>query len=252
MKVAVVIPARNEEEVIGKMLSLLIAVYDKIISQIVVVNDGSHDRTAGIVSQAARGDRRIKLINRRPPHGVGFALREGLTHVTPQADYILTIDADFIRNIPDLTDFFSHIGKYDGLIGSRYKDPYSLIRYPFFKKVANRAFHWLVRFFLGVKHSDLTNNFKLYRKQVFDNLALTAGDYAVNAETGLYPILMGYNIGELPVTWFARDRSMGRSKFKLLSVAPGYARILLRASVMSKHPWARLLQPLYLLMTANS
>ncbi len=230
MKVSVIIPARNEQQVIGRMVKMILAVYPQYVKQVIVVNDGSVDHTKKIVASIAAEDKRVLLVNRiKNPHGVGLALKEGLKHVNPSCDYIFTLDADFIRNIPDLEDFFQKIDKYDGLIGSRYMEKNSLIRYPTLKKIFNRLFHFLVRILFQIKNKDLTNNFKLYKKEIFQSIKLTAADYSINAETGLYPILSGYKIGELPVTWYARDRNMGSSKFQLLQVAPSYVRVLLRA-----------------------
>lgn len=229
MKVAVVIPARNEEETISRMVRFLLALYGKYIVRVIVVDDGSTDKTAEIAAGLAAADRRVMLVRRRPPHGVGRALREGLRHIPSSCTHILTLDADFVRNMPELEEFFAKIGGYDGLVGSRYLERHSLIRYPFMKLVFNRAFHLLARLLFGIGNTDLTNNFKFYRKDVYLSLPLAAEGYAVNAETGLYAVLLGYRIGELPVVWFARSRSMGSSKFSLLKVAPGYVRVLASA-----------------------
>lgn len=234
MTTSFVIPARNEEQVIGKMLRFILAVYDKYINQIIVVDDASTDKTAQIIEKISKLDKRVILIRKKSPHGVGLAIREGLNYVSPNCKYVFLLDADFIRNVPDLEDFFIKIKDYDGLIGSRYLEKNSLVHYPALKKIFNRLFHLCVRVFLGINRSDLTNNFKLYRREIFDSITLTARDYAVNAETGIYPILKGFKIGEIPVTWYARSRNMGISKFKLLQVAPGYLKILLNASMMSK------------------
>lgn len=229
MNVSVIIPARNEQENIGKMVRMILALYHEFVNEIIVVDDGSTDDTKSIVADIAGKDRRVKLIGRHPPHGVGLALRKGLEHVSKNADYVFTLDADFIRNIPDLEDFFLNIKNYDGIVGSRYLERYSLIRYPLLKRFANRTFHLLVRLFLGIKHTDLTNNFKLYKRKIFAHVPLTSHDYAINAETGIYPILLGYKIKELPVIWYARGRAMGSSKFHLLQVAPSYVKVLLKA-----------------------
>jgi dolichol-phosphate mannosyltransferase len=235
MKLSVVIPARNEEEVIEPLVIMLLRVFDEYIHQIIVVDDGSTDNTVMIVKKLSKKDSRVELFSRTPPHGVGRALRDGLKRVKKTATHILTLDADFTRNIPDLFPFFEKINECDGIIGSRYMEKYSLVRYPELKKFFNRSFHLLVRLLYGVNQHDLTNNFKFYKKEVFDALPLSATDYAINAETGLYPILLGYNILELPVIWFARGKNMGQSKFKLLSVAPGYIQVLRKAKNIVKN-----------------
>lgn len=240
MYVTAIIPAKNEEAVIKLMVTMLLTVYPNYIKKVVVVNDGSTDETAKIVAKLVKKDPRVILVNRKPPHGVGLAIQEGLSYVEKQSNYILTLDADFTRNISDLDLFFAKIKNYDGLIGSRYKEKHSLIHYPFFKWISNRVFHFFVRVLLGIQISDLTNNFKLYKKEIFLRIPLTASDYAVNAETGIFPILMGYTIGEIPVIWFARNRTMGVSKFNLLSVAPNYVKVLIHAwNVKKTYPPAQ-------------
>lgn len=234
MKVSVLLPARNEESVIGKMVRMILAIYYKWVIEVIVVDDGSTDRTAAIVKAIARHDPRVRLIKRSAPHGVGLAIRDGLAQVSPKADYVFSLDADFLRNIPDLEDFFLLARGYDGLIGSRYIQKDSLVHYPLLKRFFNRTFHLLVRLIYGVRVHDLTNNFKLYKKEVFNKLPLTSSGYAINAETGLYPVLLGYKIKELPVTWYARTQDMGQSKFLLLKVAPEYIKVLLRASRFMK------------------
>lgn len=229
MNVSVIIPAKNEESTIERMVVMLLSVYPYIINQVIVVDDGSTDRTRTILKKLAQKDRRITVMSRKPPFGVGLAIREGLTRVSARSTHILSMDADFIRNISDLNEFFTEIRKWDGIIGSRYGQRNLLIQYPFLKRIANRAFHLIVRLLFGITHTDLTNNFKLYKKVLFQNLPLKASDYAINAETGLYPIRMGYTIGELSVPWFARERHMGVSKFRLARLLPSYLAVLARA-----------------------
>jgi len=75
---------------------------------------------------------------------------------------------------------------------------------------------------------DLTNNLKLMRREVVDKLQLVEPGFAVNAETGLQPLLMGYNIKEVPISWINRTPDMGMSSFRLMRVGGGYWRVLYR------------------------
>ena len=59
MTTAFIIPARNEEQVIGKMLRFILAIYDKYINQIIVVDDGSSDKTAEIIEKIYKSDKRV-------------------------------------------------------------------------------------------------------------------------------------------------------------------------------------------------
>lgn len=226
IKLAVVIPCHNEENNIQKLVKTFLDIYDKEILEIIIVNDGSKDKTGSIANALAKKYKKVRVIHRTPPNGVGLALRDGIKSVSDKATHILTMDADFIENVPDIKLFLEKIPDYDGLVGSRYLLPGYLIRYPFTKRVANRLFHLLCTILLSITQKDLTNNFKFYKKEIFDNIPLTSSNFAINAETGIYPIIYGYKIGEVPVKWIGRTASMGISKFKLLSVGPYYLRVL--------------------------
>lgn len=229
IKLSIVVPAHNEEENIGKLISAFFKNYRNYINEFIVVNDGSSDETKYVVETLARRNKKIKLINRKPPNGVGLAIRDGIKHVDKKSTHILTMDADFIENVKDLKKFFVEIHNYDGLVGSRYLKPHSLVRYPAFKKFANRSFHFLCNVFLGIKQKDLTNNFKFYNAEIFKRIPMESSNFSINAETGIYPIIYKYKIGEIPVKWIGRTASMGVSKFKVLRVGPDYIRVLLKS-----------------------
>jgi SAM-dependent methyltransferase len=225
--VSVVIPAHNEEMNVPRLLESLLTTYDAYIHEIIVVDDNSTDRTAAAVLEAAALDRRVRLIRRTPPNGVGRALRDGYAAATGR--YVLTLDCDFEMLVPELRDLFDVVADgRDGAIGSRFSHESVLINYPFLKILCNRAFHWLVRLTLLARVRDLSNNLKLYRAEILKNLVLEEPNFAANVETGLKPLLAGYDIEEVPVSWINRTVGMGASSFHIVSVAPGYARALAR------------------------
>src|SRR5262249_11177478 len=104
-----------------------------------------------------------------------------------------------------------------------------LLNYPFRKIVANRSFHVLAQLVLLRRFRDLTNNLKLMRREIAAQLLFTQAGFAVNAETGLQPILMGYEAKEVPISWINRTPAMGMSSFRLARVGGGYAQVLLHA-----------------------
>jgi len=94
--------------------------------------------------------------------------------------------------------------------------------------VANRGFHALAQVALRRRFRDLTNNLKLMRRDVVERLQLLEPGFAVNAETGLQPLIMGYRVAEVPISWISRAPDMGSSSFRLLRVGGGYWRVLWR------------------------
>lgn len=232
IKLSIVIPTLNEAKNIEKIINAFFKNYSKEILEIIIADDESKDKTGEIADALAKKNKKIKVIHRKPPYGVGLATRDGVRAASPKATHILTIDADYIVNIPYIKTFIEKASEYDGLVGSRYILPDSIRRYPLAKKISNRIYHFVCGLLFGIKQKDLTNNFKFYKKEIFDRIPLTAWDFSVNAETGLYPLIYGYKIGEIPVKYYGRTADMGISKFKLLKVGPNYLRVMLIALLL--------------------
>ena len=228
---SVILIAHNEERAIGPMLEGLLRNYNPELLEVIVVDDASNDQTSQIVSDLARENPKIRLVQRTPPCGVGRALRAGFGNVSPAAEYVLTMDSDFVENIPQVRALLDTIERHgcDGVIGSRFVRGGRIVRYPFMKRVMNRLFHIIVKILFGVKHHDLTNNFKLYKAHILRSQPWQSNGFAMNAETGLLPILAGYNVIEVPVIWVGRDHSLGKSKFHLLKHGGGYLRVIRHA-----------------------
>jgi len=234
---AVVLIAHNEEQGIGAMLEGLLANYSREILDIIVVDDASTDRTAAIADDWAKQNDKVRLIRRSPPCGVGRALKTGFSNLKPQAEYVLTMDSDFVENIAQVRLLIDAMerGNCDGVIGSRFVEGGRVVRYPLFKRLMNRFFHTVVKAIFHVKQNDLTNNFKLYRAEIFCSLPWRSDDFAMNAETGLLPVLAGYRLVEVPVVWVDRAPTMGKSKFWLLKHGSGYLRVIFHAARVSKN-----------------
>lgn len=222
-----VVPCRNEEMNIERVVDGIVRYYDRYVHEIIIVNDNSTDRTADVTRAIMRREPRVKLVDRTPPNGVGRALADGYAAATGR--YVLTMDCDFVLILPEFRDLFERIARgADGAIGSRFSHESVLINYPFFKIICNRAFHVLVNCLLLRGVRDVSNNLKLYRTDILKELHVDEPGFAANVETGLKPLLAGYSIDEVPMSWINRTTDMGQSSFRIAKVAPGYARALAR------------------------
>ena len=225
--VSVVIPCHNEAMNIRPLVTRLLDLYGSYIHEIIPVDDNSTDGTKAVMQALAAEDTRIKPVFRTPPNGVGHALRDGYHAVTGR--YVLSMDCDFQHLLPEVRDLFDAAARgYDVVVGSRFSRHSVLLNYPFQKIVANRGFHLLAQLALGRNFRDLTNNLKLMRREVLDGLELAEPGFAVNAETGLKPLLMGYSLKEVPISWINRTPDMGTSSFRLVRVGGGYWQVLYR------------------------
>ena len=223
--ISVVVPCYNEEMNVEPLLAGLRRLYDDYLHEIILVDDNSKDGTADVIRSMAATDGRIRLVSRTGPNGVGRALSDGYRASTGQ--YVLTMDCDFQHLLPEISDLFDAAVKgYDVVVGSRFSRHSVLLNYPFGKIVANRGFHLIAQILLLRRFRDLTNNLKLLRREVVDQLHLVEPWFAVNAETGLQPLLMGYQVKEVPISWINRTPDMGMSSFKLAQVGWGYWRVL--------------------------
>lgn len=223
-KISVVIPARNEAENIARLVPGLKKALGNDLHEVVAVNAQSTDNTAEVGRQLAKKYSFFTMID--APSGVGNCLRAGYKAAT--GDWILSIDCDFLRNMEHFPLLVEKAREgYDMVTGSRYIPGGKLIGYPPFKKFANRLFHSIVCTLLDIPSKDLTNNFKLMRREIAHSIPSVEPHFAANAETGIYPSLLGYKVGEVPVPWIQRD--FGGSKFSTIKLSGSYARVFARA-----------------------
>ena len=225
--ISVVIPCHNEMMNIEPLVTRLNELFGEYIHEIILIDDNSTDDTADTIQRLAEENPQIKPVFRLPPKGVGRALADGYRVATAQ--YILSMDCDFQHLLPEVRDLFDAAAEgNDVVIGSRFSRHSVLLNYPFQKILANRGFHLVARLIMLRQFRDLTNNFKLMRREVVERFRLMESGFAVNAETGLQPFVMGCRIKEVPISWINRTPDMGTSSFRLLHGGVGYGRVLFR------------------------
>ena len=223
--VSVVIPCHNEEMNVGPLVERILDLYGEYIHEVIPVDDSSTDRTREVMAALATKDARIKPFHRSPPNGVGRAVSDGLRAATGR--YVLTIDCDFQHLLPEFRDLFDGAAEgNDVVVGSRFSRHSVLLNYPLAKIFANRAFHALAVLLFRRRIRDVTNNLKIMRREVVLDLRLRQPGFAVNAETGLQPLLLGYRVKQVPISWINRTPDMGTSSFRLVRVGGGYWKVL--------------------------
>ncbi len=223
--ISIVIPCRNEEMNVRPLVERILGLFDDYVHEIILVDDGSTDGTREVMADLAGKDPRVKPLHRVPPNGVGRAIAEGMAAASGQ--YVLTMDCDFQHLLPEFRDLLDGMAQgYDVVIGSRFSRHSVLLNYPFLKIFANRAFHALAVLLFGRRMRDVTNNLKIMKREVVADLRLRQPGFAVNAETGLQPLLLGYRVKHVPISWINRTPGMGTSSFRLARVGGGYWAVL--------------------------
>ena len=158
MKISIVIPAYNEEEGIKNVLEELKTYLKKndIRTEIIVVNDGSKDKTKKILENI----KDIKLINHPYNKGYGASIKTGVKNA--QYDWILLYDSDGQHKPEYIKELIKYRDNYDMIIGNRkgYKGP--LMRQP-----GKKLLTWTANYLVQKKIPDLNSGFRLIKKDLF-------------------------------------------------------------------------------------
>jgi dolichol-phosphate mannosyltransferase len=228
MKLSVVIPAHNEAGSIEATVNALYAELDRqrIDYEILIINDGSTDQTEAILRGLAGEIRGLRYLNNPPPNGFGLAVRKGLDFFS--GDAVAVYMADGSDDPTDLVRFFNTMQSKgtDCVFGTRFSRESRVIGYPHFKLVLNRAANAFIRFLFGLRYNDVTNAFKLYRREVIQGLQpLLSPHFKLTVELPLKAIVRGFSYSVVPNTW--TNRKEGQSKLKIKEMGSRYMFIIL-------------------------
>jgi len=196
---SVIMPAHNEEVVIAETVrhtSEAVATWTQDF-EIVVVNDGSQDRTREIVASIAATDPHVRLINHEVNKGYGAALVSGFEAFTK--DLVFFMDSDGQFDIHDLEQFFPLIEQYDAVLGYRINRQDTRMR-----KLNAWGWKLLVSSIFKLRVRDVDCAFKLYRAPFFQEHRLETRGAMINAEI-LYKLKRaGYTYAEVGVRHLPR------------------------------------------------
>jgi putative flippase GtrA len=196
---SVVLPAYNEEALIESTISTVMSTLTTWMHnfEVIVVNDGSKDRTGEIVAHLAAYDRRIRLINHPANKGYGAALVTGFASVTKELAFFMDSDGQF--DIRELARFFPLIEEYGAVLG------YRIDRQETWTRKLN-AWGWkkLVGFIFGIHIRDIDCAFKLFRAEFFRTHRLETRGAMINAEIVYKLSRAGYTYTEVGVQHLPR------------------------------------------------
>lgn len=202
--VTVLIPAKNEESTIREVIERVLAVpMDK---QVIVVEDGSTDRTAEILS--GFGDSIVVLHN---PHsiGKGAAIRQGLPYASGKV--VVIQDADLEYSPEELPSIVEPIlkGQRAVVYGTRFHHgrPAGMALPNW---TVNRLLVWAVKILFGQAITDEATCYKAVRRDVLDNMDLKCDRFEFCPEVTAKAIRMGHGIHEVPVSYAPRTKKAGK------------------------------------------
>ena len=219
---SVVIPAHNEDGHIAATVRQLTATLQEagIAYEVLVVNDTSVDNTELVMKGLAAEDRCVRYVNNPPPNGFGFAVRRGLAEF--RGDAVAIMMADGSDDPKDLVSFYRKLQDgYDCVFGSRFMPGGSTIDYPLPKLLLNRTANLLLQCLFLMRFNDVTNAFKLYRRETIAGLQpILSCHFNLTVELPLKAIVRGYRYAVVANSW--KSRVKGVSKFKIREMGSRY------------------------------
>jgi dolichol-phosphate mannosyltransferase len=230
-KVAVVISAYDERETIGELTGRLVAALDGMAAwrwELIYVIEGG-DGTERVAAAAAGGRAEVRMLYQRARSGLGSSFRRGFAAVSPDADFVVTMDADLNHQpeeIPGLLAAAIDRGS-DILIGSRFVREGRSDGTPRWKLALSAMLGSIMRHRFGLPVRDKTSGFRVYRAAALGGLAYRGDDFAFLPEMLVLASRQGLRISEAPIHFIYRRR--GRSKMGLWSTSWSYVRLLLGA-----------------------
>lgn len=225
---SVVIPAHDEEDCIAATVQELYRRLDAegIEHEILVINDASTDRTEAVLRETMEEIPTLRYLNNPAPHGFGFAVRRGLDHF--RGDAVAVVMADAADRPEDLIRYWRTMEatQADCVFGSRFSKGGKTVHYPGFKKGVNRMANTFIRLLFGLHYNDVTNAFKLYRRNVIDGVRpILSNHFNLTVELPLKAIVRGYTYEIVPIHWYGRQQ--GQSKLLLKEMGSRYLFIVL-------------------------
>lgn len=203
-KVAVVIPALNEEAAVGGVVNEVRAALDDYLDQIIVTDNGSTDRTAQ-VAQAAGA-----TVVAEPVRGYGAACLAALAMVERESNIVLFIDSDGSDVVSDAGKIIAPLidGSADLVIGSRVAGVIERGAMTAPQRFGNWLAPLLVRLIWGVRYSDL-GPFRAIRRDALARLAMQDRDFGWTIEMQVRAAKLGLRTAEVPTGY---KRRIGVSK----------------------------------------
>jgi dolichol-phosphate mannosyltransferase len=219
---SIVIPARNEE---GCILSTVQHLHlelelHNVPHEIVVVDDGSTDRTWDLLTQLHASLPQLTPVKNEGLHGFGRAIAFGLERM--KGDAVVIMMADESDDCRDVVRYWQELNQgWDCVFGSRFLKGGGVIDYPKVKLLVNRMANFFLKTLFAIRLNDTTNAFKAYRREVIEGCKpLISPHFNLTVELPLKAIVRGFSWTVVPITW--RNRRTGEAKLKIREMGSRY------------------------------
>jgi len=200
---SVIIPAYNEETAIGDLLNRMTELGITEKYEVIVIDDGSTDRTCEIVSRFP-----VRLIRHETNKGYGASLKTGIRHASGQK--VMTLDSDGQHDPVYLSEMVKLLAEYDMAIGERTADSFQVKNRRGGKKIIRKVGEYLVE----QKLPDFNSGFRGFDRQlILSMLHLMPNGFSFSTTSTLAFLKEGYSIGKFPIKVNGRQGRASSVKF---------------------------------------
>jgi glycosyltransferase involved in cell wall biosynthesis len=198
--ISMVLPAYNEEDNIARAVERADAALEAtgLECELIVVNDGSRDRTGEILHELTSRFARLRIVEHTPNRGYGGAVRAGFEAAT--REWIFQSDSDNQFDYGELADLIQNAASKDVVVG--YRKPR---RDPFVRRVNAWGWNMLIRVLFGYVVRDIDCAFRLFRRSLLDYVRLTSNGAMISTELLAGAKARGYAFAEVRVTHLPRE-----------------------------------------------
>jgi glycosyltransferase involved in cell wall biosynthesis len=206
VRVSFIVPVYNEARTVGDVLRQIAALPFDI--QVVVVDDGSTDRSAAIADEALSG--LDGCVIRQANKGKGAAVRAAIPHV--DGDIVVIQDADMEYDPADVPRLIDPIvrGAADVVFGSRLSGGQPQRAYMFWHLVGNRLLSLVTNVLFNTTLTDMETGYKAFRADVLRSLELRRNDFAIEPEITAQICLRKLRVYEVPIAYYGRTYEEGK------------------------------------------
>jgi glycosyltransferase involved in cell wall biosynthesis len=199
VSISVFFPCYNEQDNVALTTEQAVGVLEKLNAdfEVIIVNDGSADATGKIADNIARGDSRVKVVHHPTNLGYGAALRSGFRAATKELVFYTDGDGQF--NVSEMPPLLPLIKEYDIVSCYRLDRQDNLVR-----KINAWCWTKLVCFMFGMKIRDIDCAFKLYKREIFDNIEMKSSGALIDTEILARALRKGYTITQKGVHHYPR------------------------------------------------